>query len=347
MTGRSSRSPALISGLLAIGLLWTAGAPAFAQDLQTQVIIDRLNRLERSISDLERQFYRGEAPPPSAAPAPVTAPSADGGTGSTAVADHERRIARLEEEIGTLTGSVEEFQHGLNRLNNRLDKLVADIDYRLKAIESRAATAPAPIAGADTDSTGQPGEEAMTETAGAGTSETPEPMPEGVLGTIPADTDITAGVTESEAGPETPAEAAVEAETTALAPGATPQEQYDHAFNLLRRADYDGAEAALSSFVAEHPDLPLASNAFYWLGEAYYVRQNYEQAAITFLRGYKAFPEGNKAPDSLLKLGMTLDKLGNQNDACATLDKLLSDFPDAATTIRNRATQERRNIGCT
>lgn len=333
MTGRSSRSLAtLFSGSLAIGLLWTTAAPILAQDVQTQVMIDRLNRLERSLSDLERQFYRGEAPPPSA----VTAPPSESGAGSTAVADHERRIARIEEEIGNLTGSVEEVQHGLERLSGRLDKLVADIDFRLNAIESRAAAAPAPVAGAGD---ARPGPAQSPEAPGIA-----EPMPEGVLGTIPSDSDITAGVEEPEAEPETPMEA--ETEAAALPPGSTAQEQYDHAFGLLRRADYDGAEAALSAFVDEHPDLPLVSNAYYWLGESYYVRQNYEEAAITFLRGYQAFPEGSKAPDSLLKLGMTLDKLGNQNDACATLDKLLSDFPDAATTVRDRATQERRNIGC-
>jgi len=312
--------------------------PTAAQELQS-VIIDRLNRIERDVSDLKRQFYRGEVPPPGEAAAETRE-----GPSSTLLADHESRLGRLEEEIRNLTGMVEEAQHSVRQVSDRLDKLVADIDYRLRTIEENLANDQAAGAGAAAQSPPPaaegsaarpaPGEDDLA-AEGGGDGE----RPTGVLGTIPFDADVTSGAGEA-------AEDAPESEVAALPGGAGPQEKYDHAFSLMQRADYAGAQAAFDAFLQEHPDHQLASNAHYWLGETHYVRSEFEQAAIAFMEGYRAAPEGNKAPDSLLKLGLTLDKMGDKADACATLDKLLGDFPAAPATVRGRAEQEQRNLGC-
>ena len=50
----------------------------------------------------------------------------------------------------------------------------------------------------------------------------------------------------------------------------------------------------------------LASNAYYWLGETFYVQKNFQKAAISFAKGYQKFPKGNKAIDQLFKLALTL-----------------------------------------
>ena len=66
------------------------------------------------------------------------------------------------------------------------------------------------------------------------------------------------------------------------------KEQYNYAFGLLRQANYDKAELALQEFVKLHPKEALTSNARYWLGETFYVRAAYVQAAEVFLEGYQA-----------------------------------------------------------
>src|SRR5688572_11979760 len=49
------------------------------------------------------------------------------------------------------------------------------------------------------------------------------------------------------------------------------QASYDAAFSALKGADYPKAIANFRGFLATYPGSPLASNAQYWLGEAYYV----------------------------------------------------------------------------
>jgi len=116
-----------------------------------------------------------------------------------------------------------------------------------------------------------------------------------------------------------------------------PSEIYKYAYDMLVRENYTEAESSFKAFIGEHPDDPLASNAYYWLGETYYVQKNYQLAAVSFAKGFQRFPKGNKALDQLFKLALTFLSLGKNEDACATFSKLEAEFPDAPKLISNRA----------
>jgi tol-pal system protein YbgF len=133
----------------------------------------------------------------------------------------------------------------------------------------------------------------------------------------------------------------------AVGPGqGTPEQQYEAAFQLLRANDYASAEAAMRAFVQRNPKHPLASNAQFWLGETYWVRNNFQDAAVAYADGYKNYPKGNKAPDTLLKLGMSLAALKKDQDACAVYDRLGKEFPQASDIVRRRAVEERKKSHC-
>ncbi|MDZ7712244.1 MAG: tol-pal system protein YbgF [Rhodovibrio sp.] len=129
-------------------------------------------------------------------------------------------------------------------------------------------------------------------------------------------------------------------------PDGPPQAQYDYAFGLLRQADYAEAEQALSKFLDKHPEHELAGNAKYWLGETFYVRGNYERAAVTFAEGFQTYPESQKAPDNLLKLGMSLAQIDRTEDACGIFAELQSRYPDAKNNILQRAEREQSRLNC-
>jgi len=130
------------------------------------------------------------------------------------------------------------------------------------------------------------------------------------------------------------------------APAATRNDQYEAAFALLRRADYPGAEQALRAFITQHPKDPLAGNAQYWLGETFYVRRNWKDAAIAFAEGYQKYPKSGKAPDDLLKLAMSLGNMGQKANACTALARLDHDFPQMPANVRGPATAEKHHLGC-
>jgi tol-pal system protein YbgF len=133
--------------------------------------------------------------------------------------------------------------------------------------------------------------------------------------------------------------------TTTL-PEGSPAAQYAYAIGLLRKERYAKAAAAFRQFIKRHPRHRLTGNAYYWLGEAYYVRSDYRHAAILFADGYRKFPRHLKAPDMLLKLGLTMARLNKNQQACAALAELRRRFPDAGGYIRRAAAAERRKLGC-
>ncbi len=328
LTGR------LVAALTAALLCALATAPALAQSVD-----DQIQRLQRELSDLQRQVYGAEAGSEAAAG------SGSSGVTPTQAARIELRLNQFESELRSLTGQVEEMRFVTDSVSERLDRLVADVDLRLQQLEqgvlptAGAAGATAPLPAASSPTVAQGGAPA------AASSATP-----GTLGSI-SETDLQ-GFQDQQSRPvqATPAQAAAAqpqvAATTPALPGTTPREQYDYAFGLLRQANYDGAEQALASFLVLHPEDPLAGNAKYWLGETYYVRGNYQQAAVTFAEGFEAYPNSSKAPDNLLKLGMSLASLGSKEDACGTFDVLQERYADASATIIQRARQESQRIGC-
>ncbi len=121
---------------------------------------------------------------------------------------------------------------------------------------------------------------------------------------------------------------------------------YESAFANLRDAAYDRAEVEFKQFLGQYPGHPLSANAQYWLGETYYVRGDFTQSAKSFAEGYQNFPKSAKAEDSLLKLGLSLSKLGQRDDACLSLRQLQKEFPDTPSPVRRRAEQEIRQLGC-
>lgn len=125
-----------------------------------------------------------------------------------------------------------------------------------------------------------------------------------------------------------------------------PQALYDHSLGLMRQGEYADAESALKVFLDKHADHQLASAALYWLGETYYVRSNYRDAAFSFVDVYSRYPKSAKAPDSLLKLGMSLNALGNKSEACSAFSTLKTEYPNARRAVLKLAEDRGAQYGC-
>ena len=123
-------------------------------------------------------------------------------------------------------------------------------------------------------------------------------------------------------------------------------DRYNFAIGLLARQDYPGAEAAFREFVSAHPGDRLAGNAQYWLGETYYVRNDMTKAAQTFLEGVKKYPDGPKAADTMLKLGMALTAINQKAEACGVFGELKNRFPNLSRDTATGLAAARERAAC-
>ncbi|MDE2444667.1 MAG: tol-pal system protein YbgF [Alphaproteobacteria bacterium] len=125
----------------------------------------------------------------------------------------------------------------------------------------------------------------------------------------------------------------------------TPDDLFLRSEKSLLQLQYGAAESGFKEFLSRFPTHNLAGSAQYKLGEAYYAQQQYQEAAKTYLVGYKQFPKSRRAPDSMLKLGLTMNKMGQNQQACAVLGSVGDEFPNAVEA-KKRAQAEYKRAGC-
>lgn len=115
---------------------------------------------------------------------------------------------------------------------------------------------------------------------------------------------------------------------------------------LLTEGDFAGAQIALNQYLQFNPDAADAGEMRYWLGESYYVRGGFADAADAYISSMKSDPRGAKAPDAMVRLAGALRELGKPGDACATLGSFPSQYPNASAVVKEKARVEAARTGC-
>jgi tol-pal system protein YbgF len=318
-----------LAALFGLGLFCVLPVTAHAQtDVQS-----RVNRLENEIETLSRAVYKGEEPPAGA----FSSPSAD-----AARAAMETRINQLETQLRELTGQMEQQTYEIKMLKEQAEA-------------AKAAAAPT------TGQVGRPfGENPLTSSiyGGAGTTQDPAASTGSITGAPPQPGGMQqiSGVNATQPG-SAPYTATTGGQlgtlsqtqdgSTYKAPASNdPSAVYEAAFALVKDGSYDQAEIGLTDFLTRFPDHTLAPNARYWLGETYYVRKDYAKASRVFAEAYQKSPKGPKAPDNLLKLGLSLAGSGDVKSACIALTQLQTEYGGTANPVIDRAIKEKEAIGC-
>ncbi len=107
----------------------------------------------------------------------------------------------------------------------------------------------------------------------------------------------------------------------------SPEDQFQTAFDNIRKKNWEQAKNSLSKFILDYPDNQLSGSAHYWLGELHMLEKKYRDAALIFAEGYQKYPKSIKAPDMLFKLSESLYNVDKIEESCKTLEKLIIDYP--------------------
>ncbi|MEZ5460611.1 tol-pal system protein YbgF [Dokdonella sp.] len=243
------------------------------------------------------------------------------GNGSSGSIDLVNQIQALQSQVQVLQGQVEELRHELGQAQQRSKDQYIDLDSRIGRIEGGAAATSATPEPGSMNQDLQDIELGTTSQANTGslTATDMQLLP-------PAETSTSAPLELGEpATQELPAAADPEAEKRA----------YDEAFSALKDGRYAESARRFQAFITDYPDTDLTGNAYYWLGESYYVTQNYQVALDTFATLLARFPQNQKAPDALLKTGYCQYELKQWDAAEATLNQVIATYPD--TTVSRLA----------
>jgi tol-pal system protein YbgF len=291
----------------------------------------RLGRLEEKVQSLQvmigtLQSFSGNK---AAASVSVEAPRAAQPAGQS---DLGPRLDALETQIAALTSHIEQIGRQMSALEAKLSALQAAPPSAAPLRQGEAPNAPGDTDTASVDAPNDP----EPESSGTPRWYGPKPGSDEFAALLESDA-VPPGSSGSDHAPRN---------LTAPLPGADVQALYQRGYAALLQKDYGGAEAAFRQLVETYPSDQLAGDAQYWLGETYYMRGQYKNAADSFLKGYQKYKSGQKAPDTLLKLGMALAELGQKDAACSTFGELKAKYPAAPAHIADEAQAWRNKTGC-
>jgi tol-pal system protein YbgF len=216
-----------------------------------------------------------------------------------------QRLDEAQASLRELRGRVDELEHSNDELRKQQRDLYADLEKRISAAGGAGAGATAPAGSAAAGSVGAAG-----------------------TGAAPAAPAPGAGGSDNGGG----------GAAAANTPSSVEQAVYSQAFDALKAGSYSVAITGFKDFLGTYPTSPLAENAQYWLGEAYYVNRDYEAAAGAFRTVMRKWPDSRKAPDALLKLGYTQFEQKQFAAARATLQEVTKKYPgtDSARLAADR-----------
>ena len=253
-----------------------------------------------------------------------------------ALTRHLLKLSEIENQFRDLTNRFEEINFKLDKLSNRLTKLQADNQLRFEQVEKTMG---------NVVSTGAANLKENISDEDKILPGTSEPQDLGSISYKDMTTSATTQQTQSVDSTSTVILENVES-IEKLLPEDSPEKQYEFATSFLKVGDYNTAERALKEFVQTNPNHELAGNAQYWFAETFRIRQLYVDAASAYLEGYQKYPKSEKAPDNLLKLGVSLVQIGEKEQGCMMITSLEKEYPEASQSILQKAKYEEKKFEC-
>ena len=248
---------------------------------------------------------------------------------------HLLKLSEIENQFQQLTNKFEEINFKLDKLSNRMSKVQADNQIRFQDLESIISP----------DSAGKKITKKTKNNDNEVLPGSSEPQDLGSISYKDTATNETSQQTQSIDTTATIVTETFQAEEKIL-PQEEPLKQYEFARSFLKVGDYSMAERAFREFVQTNPEHDLAGNAQYWYAETFRIRQLYTDAASAYLEGYQKYPKGEKAPENLLKLGVSMVQIGEKDQGCKMINGVKKQYPEAKQSVIQKAKYESQKFEC-
>ena len=306
--------------IFVILLIFIKPASAEEDEIYLKEISDQIKVITNDLKTLEKAVYQKSDV---VSLKPSSSVSSDG-LNEDIMTKHLLKLNEIEDQFRELTNKFEEVNFKLDKLSTRVTKIQSDTQLRFSDLETGTNTTVE-------KQTALPGSTKPQDFGAAPAYQTSNlPKNQSINSIESAQTVIAEEPDQRESLlPEKPAE-----------------EQYEFAVSFMKIGDYETAEFALKEFIDKNKDHDLAGSAQYWYGETFRIRQLYSDAASAYLDGYQNYPKSMKAPDNLLKLGITMVQLGEKDQGCKMISGIKKEYPKANKSVLQKAQYEQKKFKC-
>ncbi len=289
------------------------------EEIYLKSISDQIQVITKDLKTLEKAVYQKS----DASSQNLILKKTDG-LNEDILTKHLLKLNEIEDQFRELTNKFEEVNFKLDKLSTRVTKIQSDTQLRFSDLENNETEVMQTKK--NLPGTSKPQDFG----ANPGYQTTNLPSQQSINSVESAQTVITEEPEKKES----------------LLPDKPPAEQYEFAVSFMKIGDYETAEFALKEFIEKNKDHDLAGSAQYWYGETFRIRQLYSDAATAYLDGYQNYPKSKKAPDNLLKLGITMVQLGEKDQGCKMISGLKKEYPKASKSVLQKAQYEQKKFKC-
>ena len=301
-------------------IFFTSLVFAEEEEIYLQAISDQIQIITKDLKTLEKAVYQKS----DLVSATSASKTKSNGLNEDIMTKHLLKLSEIENQFRELTNKFEEVNFKLDKLSSRVTKIQSDTQLRFSDLESETISK-------TKKQTALPGSNKPQDFGAAPGYQTSNLPKEQSINSIESAQTVISEEPEKR---------------DSLLPEKSPPEQYEFAVSFMKIGDYETAEFALKEFIDKNKDHDLAGSAQYWYGETFRIRQLYSDAATAYLDGYQNYPKSKKAPDNLLKLGITMVQLGEKDQGCKMISGLKKEYPKASKSVLQKAQYEQKKFKC-
>ena len=304
-----------------IFLFTTIIVEAEDEEIYLKAISDQIQVITKDLKTLEKAVYQKS----DIVSSTTSSSLSSDGLNEDIMTKHLLKLNEIEDQFRQLTNKFEEVNFKLDKLSTRVTKIQSDTQLRFSDLES--------------------GEKNIKKEKKVSLPGSAKPQDFGAApgyqtSNLPKEQSINSVESAQTVIAEEPEK------RDSLLPNKPATEQYEFAVSFMKIGDYETAEFALKEFIDKNKDHDLAGSAQYWYGETFRIRQLYSDAATAYLDGYQNYPKSKKAPDNLLKLGITMVQLGEKDQGCKMISGLKKEYPKASKSVLQKAQYEQKKFKC-
>ncbi len=291
------------------------------EEIYLKAISDQIQVITKDLKTLEKAVYQKSDIVSSQSSSLIVS----NGLNEDIMTKHLLKLNEIEDQFRELTNKFEEVNFKLDKLSTRVTKIQSDTQLRFSDLENGK------IFKSTEKQAILPGSYKPQDFGAAPAYQTSNLPKEQSINSVESAQTVIAEE------PET---------RESLLPDKSAEEQYEFAVSFMKIGDYETAEFALREFIDKNKDHDLAGSAQYWYGETFRIRQLYSDAASAYLDGYQNYPKSKKAPDNLLKLGITMVQLGEKDQGCKMISGIKKEYPKANKSVLQKAQYEQKKFKC-
>ena len=108
---------------------------------------------------------------------------------------------------------------------------------------------------------------------------------------------------------------------------------WSNTLKLIDNSRYSEAAENLRFLILSYPNGAYLVDSYFWLAEIYFLQEMNEDAYETYFSLINNFPEHERVPVSLYKLGLISIKLEKNDEAIAFFERVILNYPESGSSI--------------